>query len=148
MAQFQDHDVVCEPVIVYSGHKRVYYQIEHVSIQALGFRFLEALVRRLTCAADGCRNVEQPEEGIPDEFERSFNVADSLLMEEILGEALLRRLPPSILVISTDRDFSLATRALHTTGKYNVLVARKRNTNGDLPPTPFALATWEWARMQ
>lgn len=101
--------------MVYSGHKRVYYQTEHASIQALGFRFLEAPVRRLPCATDGCRNVEQPEEGILDEFERSFNVADSLLMEEMLGEALLSRLPPSILVISTDRNFSLATRALHAT---------------------------------
>ncbi|KAG7535611.1 hypothetical protein ISN45_Aa08g030190 [Arabidopsis thaliana x Arabidopsis arenosa] len=53
---------------------------EHAGIQTLRFRFLEALVRRRPCAADGYRNVAHPREGIPDEFERSFNVADSLLM--------------------------------------------------------------------
>ncbi|CAH8280925.1 unnamed protein product [Arabidopsis lyrata] len=68
----QDHDVVVTNVF--------FYRTEHVGIQTLRFRFLEISVSRRLCAADGYCNVAHLREGIPDELERSFNNADSLLM--------------------------------------------------------------------
>ncbi|CAE5971519.1 unnamed protein product [Arabidopsis arenosa] len=139
---------LCAPMLVYSGNKHIYRKAEHDSIKEQGFRFLEASLRRRPCARKYCRNIEQPGEVEPDLYERSFNVVDSLLIEEMLGEALLGNLPPNVLLISTDQDFHLATQSLHATKRYNIFVARKRNTDGSLPAAPSAYGTWEWARMQ
>ncbi|CAL9244999.1 unnamed protein product [Arabidopsis halleri] len=139
---------LCAPMLVYSGNKYVYTKAEHDSIKEQGFRFLEASLRRRECAGEDCRNIDQPGEVEPDFYERSFNVADSLLIEEMLGEALLGNLPPNVLLISTDRDFQLATQSLHATKSYNIFVARKRSTDGSLPAAPSAYGTYDWAKMQ
>ncbi|CAL9242863.1 unnamed protein product [Arabidopsis halleri] len=83
------------------------------------------------------------------DFERSFDVADSFIIDEMLGRALVGNLPPNVLLISTNRDFiQICKFSIHYRRLQHLSGDEQKSTNDTLHSTPYALATWEWTIMQ
>ena len=84
-------------------------------LEAEGFEFYDAPLRECICL----NPVHSPYKRLP--YERSFDLADMIILGVILDEALENRLPPSIFLASSDSDFTEPLKTLRH-HRYNLLV--------------------------
>lgn len=129
---------------VYSGHRDTYHLTQHLRLEQQNFRYLPTRKRERICA---CGHVQDRGEGPGHEFERTYDVADSILIDEMLGCGLLDNLPPNILLISTDRDF-IPSLSYLSAKKYKIFVAKNKNSDESLYSHRYASATWDWKDLQ
>ncbi|KAG7536236.1 Homeobox domain [Arabidopsis suecica] len=74
------------------------------------------------CAVEDCGVVVQPSWNRRLPYERPFHVADRIILGVILDEALENRLPPNVLLASSDSDFTEPLRRLRS-HRYKAMLA-------------------------
>lgn len=83
-----------------------------VYLRREGFIFIDVPHRLRICAVEDCGVVVQPSWNRRLPYERPFHVADRIILGVILDEALENRLPPNVLLASSDSDFTEPLRTL------------------------------------
>ncbi|CAF2053571.1 hypothetical protein Bca4012_097467 [Brassica carinata] len=101
----------------------------------------ESKKRKIRCSVPICGRLIQSSNNAEVAYERKYDVADRMLIQELLCYVLANRTPRNILIISDDCDFGFPMHILRERGYRVFLMQRSANLR---PLTQIAQHAWAW----
>ncbi|CAA7031529.1 unnamed protein product [Microthlaspi erraticum] len=96
------------------------------------------------CAAPACPNIVQPSSNPSLPFERPYDVAERIMLQQVKRLVLEDRLADNVLLASTDSDYSSTVRMLQRNG-YTVFIAAL--STAKVGYVGLSNNSWLWDRM-